>query len=220
MTVRRCALDGFSLPSAFVLGLARRLLLATLVMTCGALGAGATPFEPDAKELQQLERGEVLASADPDPEGAAGRVEAAIIIAVPPPALWAVMTDCSRASSFIRGLESCRVLERAADGSWDIREHVVKAHWMVPRSRSVFRSTYMHPKSIRFSRHSGDLRALEGEWRLEPLDQGRATRLLYRARVDPGLPVPGAVVRSLIEGDLPRMLGALRSEAVIRYERR
>jgi len=219
MIVRRGALDRCSRTAAFVRRAARRLLAATLMIAFGARCAYATPFNPDTAELKRLELGEVLALAEPDPEGAAGRVEAAIKIPVPPQALWAVMTDCSRASTFIRGLESCRVLERGADGSWDIREHVVKAHWMVPRSRSVFRSSYVQPKSIRFSRHSGDLRALEGEWRLEPLDQGRATRLLYRARVDPGLPVPGAVVRSLIEGDLPRMLGALRSEAVIRHER-
>ena len=93
-----------------------------------------------------------------------------------------------------------------------MREHVVQWIWPLPPVRSVFRSNYTPFQQIAFQLVEGDLEYLKGAWTLEPLRQGGATRLSYRARITPGWPVPGALVRSAIEADVPKTLIALRRE--------
>lgn len=167
------------------------------------------------EQERALRAGQVLATATPAPGGSAGRVSAIIDIPVLPKLLWNVMVDCQRAPKYLASLQSCTVLERAKDGSWDLREHRIKWLWILPEVKSVFRSQYTHPKSIRFNRTSGTFRKLMGRWDLQPLPNGRGTRLYYQATIDPGLPLlPGGVVRSAILKDLPKTLKALRAEAV------
>ncbi len=168
----------------------------------------------DAVALRQLKAGEVIIDVRPDPQGATGLIQAIIDIPAPPQRVWQVMVDCERSKRTIPSLKTCRVTERAADGSFDVREHVVQWIWPLPAVRSVFRSDYQPFQRIAFRKIEGDLELLEGEWRLEPLSGGAATRLSYRARVTPGWPVPGALVRSAIEADVPKTLAALRREAV------
>jgi ribosome-associated toxin RatA of RatAB toxin-antitoxin module len=147
-----------------------------------------------------------------DPAGASARVTASIDIGVPSERIWRVMLDCQRATRFVAGLKSCRVVNRGADGAWDVREHVIQWLWPLPAIRSEFRSDYVTHRSIRFRRTSGDLKVLEGNWTLEPLARA-GTRLKYEARIDPGFAVPNALVRQAVQSDLPRTLKAIRDEA-------
>ena len=124
------------------------------------------------------------------------------------------MVDCSRALRIVTGLESCRVIERSADGTWDVREHVISVNILLPRVRNVFRSEYEQNRLIRFRRVDGDLRVSDGEWRLQPLAGGTATRVTYRAHVALSVPVPGPLVRAAIRYDIPNMLAALRRQSL------
>jgi hypothetical protein len=149
-----------------------------------------------------------------DEDASAADVTASIDIAAPPPIVYAVMLDCSLALRIVSGLESCRVLERSADGAWDVREHIISINILLPRIRNVFRSDYDRDRRIRFRRVDGDLRASEGEWRLQPLAAGTATRVTYRSRVALSAPVPGLLVRAAIRYDVPSTLVALRRESM------
>ena len=176
-----------------------------------APAAGKPAF--DQQQLRRLKAGEVLVSVSPDPEGATGLIEAAIDIPSAPSAVWAIMLDCARSMRMAPSLKSCRVLSATPDGRSDVREHVVQWLWPLPSVRSVFRSDYIPFQKIAFELVEGDLAYLKGSWTLEPLLQGTATRLSYRARISPGWPIPGPLVRSAIEADLPKTLLALRREA-------
>lgn len=186
-----------------------------LALVAWAATTNAAGLVLTAEQHRILRAGGTIVAVDGDPGGAAGTVMAAIDVAAPPATLWAGMVDCERASAFVKGLERCRVLEVDPAGRWDVREHVVSWLWFMPRTRSEFRSDYEPYRAIRFRRTGGDLRTLEGEWRLEPLSDGRRTRLTYMARVDPGVPLPAAMVRAAIESELPKTLEALR-DAVTR----
>lgn len=173
--------------------------------------ATAVPLDKDA--VQRLTAGEVLIAVKPDPGGATGLVEATIDIAAPPAALWAIMLDCARSTKMVPSLKTCRVLSQTPDARSDTREHIVQWIWPLPTVRSVFQSDYTPFSKIAFRRVEGDLAFLQGSWTLEPIKQGTATRLHYRARISPGWPVPGPLVRSAIESDVPKSLIALRREA-------
>lgn len=166
----------------------------------------------DAEQLRRLKAGEVLVDVRADPQGATGLITATIDIKAPPQVLWAVMLDCERSKRITPSLKVCRVTQKSNDGLSDVREHVVQWVWPLPAVRSVFASQYRPFEQIRFQRIEGDLEFLEGIWQLEPLRQGAATRLTYTARITPGWPVPGALVRSAIEADIPKTLTALRAE--------
>ena len=170
----------------------------------------------DKSTLARLQTGAAVVDVRPDPEGASGLVQAVIDIPAPPKRVWEVMLDCAHSKRAIAALISCRVLEQGADGRFDVREHVVQWLWPLPSVRSVFRSDYKPYEHIAFKRIEGDLALLEGEWCLVPFNDGRATRLFYRARMTPGWVVPDAIARAAIESDVPKTLAALRQEALRR----
>jgi Polyketide cyclase / dehydrase and lipid transport len=153
-------------------------------------------------------------NVDYDEDASAARVTAAIDISAPPQIVYEVMLDCSLALRIVSGLESCRVIERSADGAWDVREHIIAINILLPRIRNVFRSDYDRNRSIRFRRVDGDLKLSDGEWRLQPLAGGTATRVTYRSHVALSAPVPGLLVRAAIRYDIPGMLLALRRESL------
>lgn len=176
----------------------------------GMAPAHALTLGPD--ELARLRARDVVITVAPDNDGADGVVEAAIDVAAPRSSVWPVLFDCARAPSFMPALKSCSVLSKGPGDAWDVREHRVSWTDYLPDSRSVFRSEYVKETSIRFSRVEGDLTCLEGEWRLEPLDGGKRTRLSYRVRIGIGLPVPAFLIRGALERDVPSFLKALRAE--------
>lgn len=141
-----------------------------------------------------------------------GHITAKLEIAAPPQRVWNIMLDCDKAPKFLSALKSCKVLETSADGLSDIREH--RSQWLavLPETVSVFRSRYAPAREIKFERISGDFKVLNGHWRLEPLNGGRATRLSYEVNVGVDMPVPGFLVRSALEQDVPQFLSAFREE--------
>jgi ribosome-associated toxin RatA of RatAB toxin-antitoxin module len=167
-----------------------------------------------ADQLKKLKSGEALVSVEEDSGEADGHIEAVIEIAAAPHRVWQVMTDCARAPRFVTGLKSCRVVEQDQRGAWDVREHRSKYLSMLPETVSVFRSDYALDKDIRFERVSGSLRFLKGSWHLESLDGGASTRLSYSVRVGISAPVPGFMIRSALESDVPKLMKALREEVV------
>jgi uncharacterized protein YndB with AHSA1/START domain len=178
----------------------------------GALAAAqASALAPH--EQARLEAGDVVVDIAADERAIAARIRAAIDIPAPPRIVWNVMTDCERAPRFVPGLESCRIVARDPGGRWDVREHQVTWAWFMPRVRNVFHSDYEAPARLRFHRVDGDLRRSEGEWRLEPLDNGRATRLVYDAIMAPGVPLPGFLVVEALRRDIPIVLRELRRES-------
>jgi uncharacterized protein YndB with AHSA1/START domain len=175
---------------------------------------------PPARTLELPERAETaLAQGRPfvdvaaGADGVSGVVRAAIDVPAPREVVWRLMTDCELATKFVANLKSCRVLERAPDGGWDVREEVSKGS-LFGEVRTVYRETFEKPERMRFQRVDGDLKVFEGEWRLTA--HGDVTRVTYEARVAAPFAVPGWMSRMALRADLPNALSALRREAVAR----
>jgi hypothetical protein len=112
----------------------------------------------------------------------------------------------------VPGLEACSILEAAADGGRDIREHRVRWIALLPPLTLRFRSDYVPEREIRVTQTGGDLAVMQGIWRLEPREEGRATRLHYDFRIAPRVPLPAALVRAQLRRETPRVLAAVRAE--------
>lgn len=188
---------------------AHRFVLAALAAS--TIGAAAGGAEVSLEDEARLERGQVVAHIVEE-RGPGGRLMAAIDIPAPPREVWTVMLDCARAPAYVPGLESCRILETAADGRSDLREHRIRWIALLPRLTLRFRSEYIPEREIRVARISGDLAQMDGAWRLEPRDNGQATRLYYDFRIVPNRLLPSPLVRARLLRDTPRVLEAVRAE--------
>ena len=183
----------------------------TLVLIATLFGAGsADAFELPARAEAALKRGHPWVEVRPDADGRSGQVRAAIDIAASKDRVWTLMLDCDAAIRMVANLKSCRVLERDPLGRFDVREQVSRAAFL-PSVRSVYRSDYERPNRIRFHRTGGDMKVLEGEWRLETRVDG--VRVTYEARAAAPFTVPGWIARAALRHDVPAALVALRDEA-------
>lgn len=183
----------------------------SVVLAIWALSAaGAQAFELNAKAQAALKRGEAYAEVTPDPDGVAGHVKAVIDIDAPVQKVWRTMTDCAAAKVMITTLTGCRVIEGDQARGWDIREHVTRRNLVFPGMRIVFRSDYEPYSLIRFRLVEGDLKVQQGEWRLQPLDGGRRTRVFYENRLAVDWPVPKSLMREALRRDTPKVLMNLR----------
>lgn len=186
----------------------RRWILATTIVW--SLGGPAQAFDLTPKAQAALDRGEAHAEVTPDPDGVSGRVRAVIDIAAPPEKVWAMMTDCATAGRMITNLASCRIVSGDQRKGWDVREHVTRRTLIFPGMRIVFRSDYEPVSRIRFHLVEGDLKVEQGEWRLQPLNGGRGTRVFYDNRLAVDWPVPKAMMREALRKDTPKVLMNLR----------
>jgi hypothetical protein len=195
---------------------AMRLALALLLLAVPASAAAAWTPAPGA--VAQMQAGRPYVDVTADPNGGTGLIRAGIEVAAPREVVWSVITDCDLAPRMVASLKSCRILDADPAGRWDVREHVSRPR-VLPPVRSVFRSEYQRPGRITFRRAGGELRVLEGEWRLEPLRGGTATRVLYEQRAALPYTIPGGLLRMGMRRDVPEALLALRREAEARARR-
>lgn len=181
------------------------------IVTVGILWAVSGPvhaFELTPKAQAALARGEAYAEVAPDPDGISGRVRAVVDIAAPPEKVWATMIDCRYAARLVANIASCKVLSSGA--GWDVREQVTHGGPLIPGIRNVFRSDYEPYRRIRFRRVDGDLKAMDGEWGLIPLNGGRGTRVTYENRLSVRIFAPPALIRAGLRKDTPKVLENLK----------
>ena len=189
------------------------------VLLAGAIVAAASPslaWAPDPAVERTLAQGKAWAEVVPDTEGA-GLIHAAIDIAAPPRTVWSVLTDCRLAAKLVATVTRCTVVQADPQARWDVRDQVTRGGLFFPALRNVFRSDYQPYSLIRFHRVSGDLRIEEGEWRLEPIDGGAGTRVIYTNRVAVNLIAPAFIVRAGIRRDTPKVLMNLRRESLAAF---
>ena len=188
------------------------LVVAVMVMAATGPAASARPG-PDPDWLRRIERGEVALEAHPDPGGRGGWVRAMIDIAAPPDAVWRTILDCDRAARMTPSVKRCTVLSRDASGRTELREHVIKWSFLLPAFHSVSRLELDPHRRIVFRCVDGDIRDCEGQWLLEPLDDGRGTRVTYENRAQAPYGMPPRMTVVAMRRDVPGALRALRRES-------
>ena len=99
-------------------------------------------------------------------------MRAAVRIEAPPAVVFQMMIRCADALQYVPHLQKCRVRDQAPDDSWLLVEHEIDFGWYAPRVNWVFRADLAADRSITFRQVSGDFKANEGAWELEP-DRGR-----------------------------------------------
>ena len=161
-----------------------------------------------SEAVATLATGRPWVSVTVDPASEAALIRAAIDIPAPPQRVWTTMIDCRNAARMVGNVTGCRILSQGP--GWDVREHITRGGPLIPSIRNVFRSDYEPYRRIRFHRVDGDLKTMEGEWGLIPLNGGKGTRVTYENRLSVRIFAPPALIRAGLRKDTPRVLENLR----------
>ena len=189
----------------------RALVVAVVVMASPAFAWGQ---EVNPDWLRKIESGDIALEAHTDPSGRGGEVRAMIDIAAPPRAVWTTILDCERAARMTPSVKRCTVVSRDASDRSELREHVVKWSFLLPALHSTSRLTLDPYRRIAFRCEGGDIKDCEGQWLLEPLNGGRATRVTYENRATAPFGLPNGLATTAMRRDVPAALRALRRESV------
>lgn len=124
--------------------------------------------------------------------------EASIELDKPIDEVYAFLEDVLTAPQWQSGLKSMTAIERDEQGRATLVENVADAK--VKEVKMKMRFSYDPPNKVAWTQVKGDLRSLDGEWRLEDLGGGR-TKVTFWLEGDPGR-VLGMLVRGPVEGQI------------------
>ena len=105
---------------------------------------------------------------------------ASVEIDAPIDRCWEVIADVERAPEWQGAMKSAEAVERDADGRTALVDTKIDA--LVASVKVCLRFSYSEPTGMRWTRERGDLKSLDGEWRLEDLGDGR-TRATYSLEI-------------------------------------
>jgi uncharacterized membrane protein len=169
------------------------------------------------------------------------RSEHTLEIDAPPSACFDALVDYESFPQWQAAVEEIEVLDRHPDGlARDVRVHIDAK---VRRFAYTLRYSYERPNHVRRASPAspaaaatrrvaaqtyligwdyvgGDVEHVEGEFRLEPLDDGERTRATYALGIDPGFPAPALVVRRLNGAVMKRSVEDLKREVERRADGR
>jgi ribosome-associated toxin RatA of RatAB toxin-antitoxin module len=121
--------------------------------------------------------------------------------------VWALVEDVEKAPEWQGGLKAMHAIDRDDDGRAIRCEAQTDAK--VRTVKSVVRFTYAGPTTLSWSQEKGDLKSVDGSWKLEDLG-GERTRATYSIEVDLGRTL-GMLVRGPMVDMLRHMLAGARA---------
>lgn len=167
----------------------------------------AMPNSPLAQsQREKLEQGEVV--IDVKETGTEKLVAGRILLDESVEAIWKILAN---PYEFSHGLyprmHKVQILENEKEHSR--MRCTIGLGAFLPDIVAVVDTDYIPGKRIDFRKVGGTLKDLSGGWTLTPREGGK-TEVAYWMNIDPGIPVPGWVVRQGIKMELPNTLKAVR----------
>ena len=137
----------------------------------------------------------------------AKRAEHSVEIAATPQQCFDALVDFEAYPDWQEAVKECEVLAR--DDAGRGRDVAFDIDVRIRRVRYRLRYSYEEPHRIAWDYLGGDVRDVGGGYRLDDAGAGR-TRATYSLEIDPGIWVPGPVVRMLSEQVMRRHVEDLR----------
>ncbi|MBI2566400.1 MAG: SRPBCC family protein [Candidatus Schekmanbacteria bacterium] len=122
-----------------------------------------------------------------------------------PHEVYQVVADFDRYPEFMSDHQAAQIIARS-DRIVEVRFTIV----IVKAFDFEVVHTMDPGRSIDWVHRKGPFKHCEGGWHFAPSADGLETDVRYRIAVDPGFFIPGFIVKSLIEGTLPRTLNTFK----------
>ena len=130
-----------------------------------------------------------------------------------PAVLMGIITDFGRYPQFLADMEEAVVLRGPDEGPQGTEWTVRFAVRVIRRLEYTLRLWRPNDAELRWSLVEGVFKANDGGWTLTPLDGGARTHARYDLEIELGMFVPGSVMKTLVERNLPATLAAFKARA-------
>ena len=176
----------------------------------------ATDWVPEASQWKKLNDEKVIILKNEMGKGGKDDDHAAtvaVVVDFPMQAVWDVIADKKGAEDYVKNLQKVTVIEE--NDEYALIEQTIKIG-ALKKVTYVIKNVDEAPHSMTFSRHSGDLKAIDGYWKLFPIDGGNKTLVVYKLGLKPGFAVPNFMVKNSLKNSLPEALREVRQEVTRR----
>jgi ribosome-associated toxin RatA of RatAB toxin-antitoxin module len=136
-----------------------------------------------------------------------------VLVHAKPEHVWHILTDYSNATKVFPQLRKCEVLQDK--GNVKILKHQVNPSGLPACStyQYIVEVKENAPHSLEWHRLSGDFKAVDGFWKLDPSNNGHDTLVTYSSYVNGGFFMPQILIKRQFRVDMPNVLTNLKSES-------
>ncbi len=132
-----------------------------------------------------------------------------IVVHARPEQVFRVLTDYANAPKVFSQLKKCQVVED--HGATKILHHKVAPSGLLGTYEYQLEVKEVAGRSLEWHRISGDFKAVDGFWKLEPIDGG-FTQVTYSTYVNGGMFIPQILIKHQFKIDMPVVLSHLKTE--------
>jgi ribosome-associated toxin RatA of RatAB toxin-antitoxin module len=136
-----------------------------------------------------------------------------VVVHAKPEHVWHILTDYNNAPRVFPQLKKCELVQDK--GTTKVLKHQVNPSGLPACSTYTYtvevKETFA--RSLEWHRVSGDFKAVDGFWRLEPLNSGHDTLVTYSSYVNGGFFIPQMLIKRQCRVDMPMVLTNLKSES-------
>jgi ribosome-associated toxin RatA of RatAB toxin-antitoxin module len=133
------------------------------------------------------------------------------LIKAKPEAVWHILTNYEQAPRFFSMLLKCKVLEEK--GNVKVVDYTVRPSGPVGSYQYVLELKEQPMHQITWHRVSGSFKDIDGFWKLESVDGGKATMVTYGSSINGGFFFPQALIKRQIRIDIPTVMASLKTGA-------
>lgn len=157
------------------------------------------------QEQTTLKAGDVVVA------GENGHFTGRVLVTAPVDTAWNVLTDYDHFKDFLPDVVSSRILE--TKGNETIFEQVNKVRVLLftQKSRLVVAAAKQYPQQIDFQLKEGEIKALKGLWKLEPVAPNQVL-ITQDVTFDPGDSVTRGLAFTIYKSALADSLKAIKQE--------
>jgi len=160
--------------------------------------------------LRRVRQGEAVVRLHSGP-GCCVHIHAYVMTSAPPESMWQVLTDYENLPKIVPGMLESRLLGQQ-DGEVLLRQAARVADAVDLSAEVTLAVREEPPDRILFRCVSGDLKRMDGMWRLNN-STGNGMLVAYEVVVQPTVWVPCWIVKRRLHEEVPKQLHALVSEA-------
>ncbi len=145
--------------------------------------------------------------------GENGQYQAKILISARPDTVWAVLTDYNNFSRFLPNIVSSQLL--SVNGNTKVVEQIAvrSVLGVSVRSRLRTESRENGRSQIDFRLVGGDLKTLQGFWKIESVPGSNQVLLIHQVEAQPQPGIPPGIFYGIFKNSLNPTLNAIRQEA-------
>jgi ribosome-associated toxin RatA of RatAB toxin-antitoxin module len=128
-----------------------------------------------------------------------------------PEAVWQILTNYEHAPRFFSMLLKCKVLEEK--GNIKVVDYTVRPSGPVGSYQYVLELKEQPMQQVTWHRVSGSFKEIDGFWKLESVDNGKATLVTYGSAINGGFFFPQPLIKRQIRIDIPTVMASLKTGA-------